>query len=175
MRWAVFISGTGSNLTALLDAYESWDIRVVVTNKATAPGAARSRRRGVPVWKISKNDSWVTLSDRLKAAGVQAIALAGFMKIIPAEFLNHWDRVVINLHPSLLPLYPGLNSLKRAFDDGASIGITVHHVVSEVDAGPIVVQKALTLGVEFSETETRAHILEQRLLQKGVGICDRKL
>lgn len=178
MRWAVFISGTGSNLTSLLDACESWNIALVVSNKPNAPGVRRARRRGVPVWLIDqigkKESSWVDLANQLKAAGIQAIALAGFMKIVPAAFLNAWNGLIINLHPSLLPSYPGLESLRRAYDDNAPIGVTIHHVVPEVDAGPFVIQKSLRTETTFEETEVMAHISEQRLLLKGVGICDQK-
>jgi phosphoribosylglycinamide formyltransferase-1 len=174
MKWAVFISGTGSNLTSLMDAMESWEVALVVTNKDSAPGALRVRRRGVPVWLITKKTDWVELATRLKQAGIESIALAGFMRIVPPEFLRAWTGPILNLHPSLLPAFPGLESIKRSFEAGSQMGVTVHHVVEDVDAGNIILQKQTSRRSNLEESELRLHIVEQRSIQKGVQLCDQR-
>lgn len=172
MKWAVFVSGTGSNMTALIDAMESWQVSLVVCNRKASVGAKRARRRGLPVWYIGKEIDWENLSQRLQAAGIQSIVLAGFMKILPEEFLRSWNKPVINLHPSLLPAYPGVESIRRSFEEGARMGVTVHEVIAQVDAGPILLQKESKRASTLEDSEFRLHVLEQRLLQKGVGKCD---
>lgn len=177
MRWAVFISGTGSNMTALLDEPESWNITMVVTNRKMAPGVGKARRRGVPVKFFSKDSSWLELSKELSQAGVQGLILAGFMRIVPGEFLKAWKEtggVILNLHPSLLPDHPGLDSIRRSFDSGGPMGVTVHHVVAEVDAGPIIAQRSTRRCTHLEDSELLLHFQEQRELIRGVRACIRK-
>ena len=166
--WAVFISGRGSNLQAILRD-ESVRVGVVVSSRAKAPGILHARRAGVPVWTLPKDVHWQELDLRLRQAGVSRICLAGFMKLLPAEFVERWRGRIMNIHPSLLPHYPGLRSIENAHADKAPVGITVHEVIAEMDAGPILAQR-LSVGLNkvasltLSAVEFYVHVDEQRTL-----------
>ncbi len=140
IRWAVFVSGRGSNLQALLDQNE-FRIVLVVTSNSKAPGVLKAKRLGIPVIVFTKKDSWLALSDELKQRRVQKIFLAGFMRLIPEDFVTTWSHKMLNVHPSLLPLFPGLNAIEQSYNSAENMGVTVHVVVPEMDAGPIVLKK----------------------------------
>lgn len=184
--WAVFVSGRGSNLAALLDLQDEIDIGLVVTSDPSAYACLRARRAGVRVLEIprqmsasSKNAKidWAELVEKLCEAQVTAIFLAGFMKIVPQSFLLTWSEKrsqsssgnIINLHPSLLPNYPGLNSIARAFNDAAPLGASVHQVTAEVDGGLVLAQRRTWLNKDsLSKAEFLVHIDEQRLVREVV-------
>lgn len=182
-RLCVFISGRGSNLAAAIEACRElgdtpkMQLVLVVSSDQSAPGLAKARRAGIATYvaprgfdnKVGKEKiDWDELSMKLQNLHIDMIFLLGFMRIVPAQFLTAWKEKVINLHPSLLPNYPGLNSIERAFLDGSDMGVTVHSVVPEVDRGPIIRQKKSLKGKTLAESEFYVHILEQVLVKKMI-------
>ena len=177
-RWCVLISGRGSNLGALIDA--GLDLRLVLSSDPSALGLLRARRAGIscgvtPYLNFEKRKiDWVDLDRQLRDARITQIFLAGFMKIVPASFISGWRGRILNLHPSLLPTYPGLNSIERAFRDRADMGLTVHEVTENVDAGRIVCHrrslKAEELGgYLLGSAEFRIHLDEQRTIKEAAA------
>jgi phosphoribosylglycinamide formyltransferase 1 len=171
-RWALFISGQGSNMSALLD--QKWDLEIacVVSSSPKAPGLFRARRSGVPTIVLDAKINWSQLVEQLRTARVTHIFLLGFMRIVPQEFLKNWKGVILNVHPSLLPNYPGLRSIERAHQEGAAMGITVHHVSPQVDAGHVVLQKPVisadkvkTMSLEMAEQ--KMHQAEYTVVRKA--------
>jgi len=153
-RVGVLISGRGSNMMALVEAARAPDypaeIVCVVSNRPGAAGLAWAREQGLAAHAVD-HKAYATreafedaLHAVLIAEGVELVACAGFMRLMTAGFVERWAGRMINIHPSLLPLYPGLNTHARALADGVRIvGCTVHHVVAEMDAGPIIAQGAV--------------------------------
>lgn len=135
--WAVLISGRGSNLQALLDLAPEVDIRRVYSSSPKAAGLRRARRSGVPARVLKSPIDWEALDRELRQAGIECLFLAGFMRLVPESFVNVWRGRILNVHPSLLPAYPGLKSFERSWSDGAPVGASVHVVVPELDAGPV--------------------------------------
>lgn len=167
-RWAVFISGRGSNLQALLDSVEENRIVLVVSSSAQASGLVKARRMGVPTVVLRKKIDWVQLDQELRKYSVNRIFLAGFMKLIPASFVNAWDGKVLNVHPSLLPAFPGLNAVSKSFESKAPMGVTVHVVTAEMDAGPIVLQKkAPRQSLTLTDAEFLISITEQAMVREA--------
>lgn len=154
-RWSVFVSGHGSNLGALLEIRDRYPIELVVSSKADAFAVTRANKAGVPVKIVDDEINWDELYESLQAKEVSHIFLAGFMKIVPSNFLKKWDKPIINLHPSLLPSYPGLRSIERAYKDKAPIGVTIHQVTEKVDSGDILLQQEV-----FSAEEAQKHSLK---------------
>ena len=169
-KWAIFVSGTGSNLSALLETRDRIDIALVVSSRNDALALVRARRAGVATLILPKKIDWPALLDELNRREITHIFLAGFMRIVPAEFLEDFSGKVFNIHPSILPSYPGLNSLERAYEDRAELGCTVHEVVPEVDAGPIRLQAKVVRSQSLSRTELSLHIAEHRLVRKAVEL-----
>ncbi len=177
--WGILISGRGSNMAALLDLGDEIDIRLVVGSTREAHGLLRARRAGVPValtpWiDGTKRIDWSALTQLLKSRGVTHLVLAGFMKIVPPEFVSAWRGRIVNLHPSLLPAYPGLKSIERAHAEKNDIGISVHEVNEEVDAGRLILQRrclkaAEVGGYHLAFAEYLVHLEEQRALKDVVG------
>lgn len=170
LQLGVLISGRGSNLQAILDAIAAGtldaEIRVVVSNRASAPGLQRAERHGVPT-VVLNHKSFADraafdqeLARSLQEHGVDWVVLAGFMRILTPAFLAHYDNRVLNIHPSLLPSFVGLNAQQQAIDYGVRVtGCTVHLVNAELDAGPILAQAVLpVLPADTGET------LAERLL-----------
>jgi len=153
-RVGILISGRGSNMMALVAAARASDypaeVVCVISNRRDAPGLAWARAQGLPVHAVD-HKAYATreafeeaLHAALTAEGVELIACAGFMRLMTADFVGRWAGRMINIHPSLLPLYPGLRTYERALADGVRIaGCTVHYVVAEMDAGPIIAQGAV--------------------------------
>ncbi len=137
-RMAVFVSGRGSNLQALLDQ-EGCNIRLVCSHKGKIPADAKAKRFRIPVFKTRKID-FAEWARELKKMRIKRIFLLGFMRLIPAEFVASWQDKILNVHPSLLPLFPGLNALESSYNQKAKMGVTVHKVVPEMDAGQAVSQ-----------------------------------
>ena len=154
-RTAVLISGRGSNLQALLDK-EGCNIRLVCANKKKAPGILKAKRYGIPC-KIFSPFNFDDLEAYLKAKKIQRIILLGFMKILPASFVNQWQGRILNLHPSLLPAYPGLDSIDKSFQDRQSMGITIHTVIPEMDEGPILFQSKVYDQNDLPNSNLFAH------------------
>lgn len=172
-RWAVFLSGRGSNASALFEMLPEIDIVLCVSSKSNAQGICRARREGIPVFILEKNPNWSELHQILKKQGVTDIFLLGFMKLLPASFVDLWKKRILNLHPSLLPLFPGKDSIEESFSAGGPMGVTVHEVTAEMDAGPRILQfqtrkKGTTQSVDLSEVQMEISRAEQRLVRKAV-------
>jgi phosphoribosylglycinamide formyltransferase 1 len=171
-KLGVLISGRGSNLQALIDACAQPDfparISLVISNKGDAYGLERARAAGISTDIISHRDYEsraafdAEMTDKLHAAGVQLVCLAGFMRILSAEFVQHWHGKLINIHPSLLPSFKGLHTHARAIEAGCKLhGCTVHFVEPELDEGPIILQAAVPVLDEDTQDTLAARVLEQ--------------
>ena len=178
VRWGVLISGRGSNLSSLLDLGDAFQVQVVVSSSKLALGLGRARRMGVPtalapLMPNSKRIDFEALTELLHRSRVTHVLLAGFMKIVPPEFVASWRGRMINLHPSLLPQYPGLESIERAFQEKNDMGVSVHEVNEEVDGGALILQrrclKAAEIdGYSLDTAEFLVHLEEQRALRDVV-------
>ncbi len=172
----VLVSGRGSNLQALLDAaaepgYPA-EIALVLSDKPEAQGLARAKRAGVATRVVQRRDFESreacdgAMTAALEAAGVDLVCLAGFMRLLSERFVEHWRDRLINIHPSLLPLFPGLDTHARALAAGVKLhGCTVHFVRLEMDSGPIIGQAAVPVLPGDSEDSLAARVLaaEHRL------------
>lgn len=168
-RVAVFISGGGSTLQALLEIHHQIDISLIITNKKTAYGNLKAKRFGKKVLFFDKQMDYMSLDKNLRDHKIERIILAGFMKLLPPEFVDLWDDKIINIHPSLLPHYPGLNSSERSWSDNSQMGATLHKVVAEMDAGKIIrQQKSLSQpkSLSFAESNLFLRRTEQYLLRE---------
>ena len=169
-RLGVLISGRGSNLQALIDAIADGrldaTIAVVVSNKENAGGLARARAAGIEAITLlhlayaTRDDFDRALVDELRKRDVGLVCLAGFMRLVGAPLINAFPNRILNIHPSLLPSFPGLDAQKQAVEHGVKVsGVTVHFVTAELDGGPIIVQRA----VPVMPGDT-AEILSERIL-----------
>ena len=156
LKTAVLISGRGSNMQALIDDMKlpgaPYRVSVVISNKLDAPGLDKARAAGVPAevvnYKVygTREAFERELDMKLNDYGVQLVVLAGFMRLLTPWFVERWRDRMINIHPSLLPLYPGLNTHKRAIDAGdKQAGCTVLFVRPEMDVGPIILQASVPI------------------------------
>jgi phosphoribosylglycinamide formyltransferase-1 len=153
-RLGVLISGRGTNLQSLIDAVRDRrldaTIAVVISNRADAAGLERARRAGIEAVVLNHRD-WPTREDydraivrELQMREVALVCLAGFMRIFSQVMLDAFPHAILNIHPSLLPLFPGLHPQQQALDHGVKVsGVTVHLVTGDLDAGPIVVQRTV--------------------------------
>ena len=167
-KWAVFISGTGSNLAAILDCRSDIDVVLVVSSTRKAYGCLRARREGVPCYVMKNKEDWTSVQERLVESGVELIFLAGFMRIVPAPFLKKWEGRMANVHPSLLPEFPGTHSIERAFERGSPLGVTIHEVIAEVDQGPTILQRRSPSLKSESDSEFLVHLNEHRMVREVV-------
>jgi phosphoribosylglycinamide formyltransferase 1 len=170
-RVAILISGRGSNMSALIEAARSRDfpaeIAVVVSNKANAAGIDKARAAGVPVEVVESRafgKDRAAFEKALQAVfdqrSVDLVCLAGFMRLFTAEFVQRWHGRMLNIHPSLLPSFPGLDPHGQALKAGVKIsGATVHFVIPDTDAGPIVMQAAVAV-----QDDDTADTLAERIL-----------
>ena len=183
----VLISGSGTNLQALIDdcarAEAESKIVLVLSNQTDAFGLTRAERAGLPHRVIdhrgygSRAAFEQALSQALEASGVELVCLAGFMRVLTSEFVERWRDRLINIHPSLLPAFKGLDTHARAIEAGVRLaGCTVHYVRPEVDNGPIIVQAAVpvlpddtaeTLAARVLQEEHRCLPLAVRLIAEG--------
>lgn len=170
-NWAIFISGTGSNLGALLDLKGAQNIRLVVSSNAKAFGLLKAKRSGVPALVLSKPIDWSGVLKTLEQFNINAIFLAGFMKIVPTDFISRFKGPIFNVHPSLLPAYPGLNSIEKAFQDKKPLGVTIHHVAEMVDSGDVVVQRKSEAYDDLNISEFLVHLSEHRLVREVMSKC----
>ncbi|MCX6550356.1 MAG: phosphoribosylglycinamide formyltransferase [Acidobacteria bacterium] len=168
----VLISGRGSNLQAIIDATRAGrlDARlaVVISNRADAHGLERARAAGIETLvrdhraHASRDAYEAVLVDDLRARDVQLVCLAGFMRLLGATFVNAFPNRILNIHPALLPAFPGLHAQRQALEHGAKLsGATVHFVDTNLDAGPIVLQAAVPVLDDDTEDTLAARILEQ--------------
>lgn len=182
-RIAVLISGRGSNLQSILDAIASRRldarIAVVISNRANAPGLQRAREAGVAALFLNPReypdrDAYdQAIVDALNARDVSLVCLAGFMRLVGAPLLEAFPQRVLNIHPSLLPSFRGLDAQRQALEHGVRItGATVHLVTSELDDGPIVLQAAVPVLDDDTVDTLAARILveEHRIYPEAIGI-----
>ncbi len=171
----ILLSGRGSNFVAIADSIDAGRIAntriaVVVSNRADAPGIETARRRGFPALVIpskgrvrEEHDAEVVAA--LRAHQVELVCLAGYMRLLSPWFVQQFPHRILNIHPALLPAFPGLDAQKQAFDWGARIsGCTVHFVDEHLDHGPIIVQKAVAVEDTDDDHSLAARILQQEHL-----------
>jgi phosphoribosylglycinamide formyltransferase-1 len=181
-RLGILLSGRGSNFEASADSIETGrldaEIAVVVSNRPEAPGLATARERGlttvcIPSKGIPREEYDRQLIAKLKNRKVDLICLAGFMRLLTAEFCSEFPMRILNIHPSLLPAFPGLEAQRQALDYGVKIsGCTVHFVDEHLDAGPIVLQSAVPVLASDTAETLAARILkeEHRIYSEAIGI-----
>ncbi len=179
----ILISGRGSNMAALIEAARSPDypveIALVISNKASAAGLERAKAAGIET-RVIDHKSFTSreafddaVHAALVAAGVELVALAGFMRIQSAGFVDRWLGRQLNIHPSLLPSFKGLHPHKQALEAGVRVtGATVHFVTHELDGGPIVAQAAVPVldGDTVQDLEARILAVEHRLYPLAVRL-----
>jgi phosphoribosylglycinamide formyltransferase-1 len=183
LRLGVLISGRGSNLQALIDACRDpnypAEIALVISNRPGAHGLVRAEEAGIPHRVIDHRDFAdragfeAAVTAALEAAGVALVCLAGFMRVLTAAFVGPWHDRLVNIHPSLLPAFPGLDTHRRALEAGVRFaGCTVHFVRADVDAGPIIVQAAVPVQAGDSEDGLAARVLaeEHRIFPLAVRL-----
>lgn len=166
----VLISGTGSNLQALIDAsvHSNFKISAVISNNPDAKGLERAARDNIATETVNhrefiqREDFDLALRDRIDSYQPDLVVLAGFMRILGGDFVRHYLGRIINIHPSLLPKYPGINTHQRALDAGdAEHGVSIHFVTEELDGGPVIAQDR----VPVLQGDT-ADVLAARVLEK---------
>jgi phosphoribosylglycinamide formyltransferase-1 len=181
---AVLVSGTGTNLQALLDSVHGREARIVgvASSVAGAPALARAAERRVPTEVFpragypDRGARDEAMADWLEARGVRFVVLAGYMELLGEVFLERWPGAVINVHPSLLPDFPGLHAIEQAIEHGAeTFGVTVHFVDKGIDTGPVILQEAVALpGVSDPDEVLKAlRPLEHSLLAAAVRLFAR--
>jgi phosphoribosylglycinamide formyltransferase-1 len=180
-RVGVLISGRGSNMRALVEQASGYEVALVASNKPAAEGLAWASNRGLTTWAfesrgIDKADYDRTLSEALEHHGIGTIALAGFMRILSPWFVNEWRGHMVNIHPSLLPKYQGLDTHARALAaNDAVAGCSVHLVTEELDAGEVLGQSKVPVipGDTPQSLEQRVlaaeHQLYPRILSEFVN------
>ena len=175
----MLLSGRGSNLQALLDTgAASWKVALAISNVPGAPGLARAETAGVPTRTVPHRDFpdrpafEEALDAALRAAEIELVVLAGFMRVLGPDFVARWRDRSVNIHPSLLPAFRGLDTHRRALEAGVRWhGCTVHFVRAELDAGPIILQAAVPVRPDDTEETLAARVLarEHHVLPMAVG------
>ena len=172
MRLGILISGRGSNMVALVDAVKNGEIpdsevSVVISDKPKAAGLEKARERGVETVVIerrgrSREEHDAEITAELRKRNVELVCLAGYMRLLSRDFIAAFRDRIVNIHPSLLPSFPGLNVQQQAIDHGVKIsGCTVHFVNEDLDAGPIILQRAVEVKDDDTAETLAARILEQ--------------
>ena len=186
-RLGVLISGRGSNLQALIDATRNVQldasIVLVISNRPEAPGLDRARRAGIEAividhrsWR-SRDEYDAAIVQALKARGASLVCLAGYMRLVGPVLLDAFPNAILNIHPSLLPAFPGMNAQHQAIEHGVKVsGVTVHVVTLELDGGPIILQRTVpvldgdtrdTLADRILDEEHRAYPEAVRIVLEG--------
>ncbi|MBI5783416.1 MAG: phosphoribosylglycinamide formyltransferase [Gammaproteobacteria bacterium] len=178
----ILVSGRGSNLQAIIDAVRDGrlpaDIRAVISSEPGAPAVARARTAGIPVHVVNHRDFPVreqfdqALMQRIDAHQPRLVVLAGFMRILGKDFIDHYSGRLINIHPSLLPDFPGLNTHARALQSGVKFhGASVHFVTHEVDGGPVIIQAAVPVLPDDTPDILAERVLdeEHRIYPLAIG------
>jgi phosphoribosylglycinamide formyltransferase-1 len=182
-RTAILISGRGSNMTSLIEAAKTKDypaeIALVISNRPAAKGLATAAAHGIKTMVIdhkafaSRQAFDEALDKALRDHDIGLIACAGFMRVMGESLVARWQGRMLNIHPSLLPLYPGLNTHERALADGVRIhGCTVHFVRAKVDAGPIIAQGAVAVWPDDTPETLAARVLavEHRIYPEALRL-----
>lgn len=171
MKIGILISGRGSNMSAIVEAVQSGkipnsDVAIVISDKKSAEGLEKAKKRGIETAVITRKGRTREEHDaeiiaELQKRNVELVCLAGYMRLLSAAFVRAFPNKIINIHPSLLPSFKGLDAQKQAFDYGVKItGCTVHFVDEDLDHGAIILQKA----VEVADTDT-AETLSAKILE----------
>ncbi len=191
-RLGVLISGRGSNMQALIDAVANRRldavISVVISNREDAVGLDRARRTGIETICVShrgwssRDDYDRALVKELQKRRVDVVCLAGFMRVLGRAMIEAFPNRILNIHPSLLPSFPGVDAQRQAFDHGVKVaGVTVHLVTTELDSGPIVLQRVVpvletdtadTLAARLLEEEHHAYVEAVRILLEEAWAVD---
>jgi phosphoribosylglycinamide formyltransferase-1 len=182
-RIGILISGRGSNLQSIIDAISAGDleasIAVVISNRADAQGLDRARAAGIDTLHLNPRDYADrdaydrAIADALIVRGVALVCLAGFMRLVGQPLLDAFPQRILNIHPSLLPAFPGLDAQRQALEHGVHVtGATVHLVTSELDGGPIVLQAAVpVLPADTVDTlSARVLVEEHRIYPEAIRI-----
>ena len=182
-RLGVLISGRGSNLGAIIDAIAGGrldaEIAIVISNRADAAGLQRARSAGIETLclttrEYADRDAFdQAIADALRARRVDLVCLAGFMRLVGPRLLEAFPNRILNIHPSLLPSFPGLDAQRQALEHGVQVtGATVHLVTSELDGGPIVLQTAVQVSPGDTVDTLAARILveEHRIYPEAIRI-----
>ena len=183
LKLAVLVSGSGTNLQSLIDAqkegYFNSEIALVVSNKASAYGLTRAENAGIKALVIKSDKE---LLDTLLENEIDLIVLAGYLKVISPELINAYENKIINIHPSLLPEYGGhgmygLYVHEKVFADKKDqTGATVHYVTAQVDEGPIIIQKNLTVDYDTikspEELQKAVLVIEHQILKEAIKIIE---
>jgi phosphoribosylglycinamide formyltransferase-1 len=179
-RVAVLVSGEGSNLQAILDTVHGRDgveVVCVASNRAEARGLERARHAGIDTEVFPAGDDRdardAALAAWLEAHGAELVVLAGFMELLGATFIRRFEGRIVNVHPSLLPAFPGIRAIEQAVDYGVQVmGVTVHFVDEGVDSGPVLLQESFDLPYprDIEAIEQRVHEIEHRLLPRAIRL-----
>lgn len=188
-RIVVLISGSGTNLQAIIDACKTADypgkVVGVISNKKDAYGLTRANDSGIKTLALShkdfdsREDYDQSLIEKIDKFEPDVIVLAGFMRILTPEFVKHYQGKLLNIHPSLLPKYQGLNTHQRAIDAGdEEHGVSVHFVTAELDGGPVILQAKVPIfdGDTIDELAARVHQQEHKIYPLVVKwLCEKRL
>lgn len=181
-RVGVLISGEGTNLQAILDTVHAGgevEVVCVAASRPEARGLDRARAAGVEAAVFAKADydsrtaRDTALADWLASHHVDLLVLAGFMEVLGGSFIQRFERRIVNVHPSLLPAFPGVRAVEQALEYGVRVtGVTVHFVEEDVDAGPVILQEALPLpsAPEVEDVRRRLQGIEHRLLPRALRL-----
>ena len=183
MNLAVFASGRGSNFSAIAKAVEQGQIKarlkVLVCDQPEAPVIKRAQILGVRVVLVkredfpSRLDFEAAIIQRLKNYKIDLIVLAGFMRLLSPDFVKRYRNRIMNIHPSLLPVFKGAHAIRDAFDSGVdSTGVTVHFIDEEIDHGPIILQQKIKIRNKdtLASLEKRIHLLEHKLYPQAIKL-----
>lgn len=196
MKIGILISGRGSNMTAIVDAVQSGripdsEVAIVISDKASAEGLEKAKARSVETIIVERNgrkriEHDAEIIAELQKRNVELVCLAGYMRLLSKEFVQTFPNKIVNIHPSLLPSFPGLDAQKQAFDYGVKLtGCTVHFVDEELDHGAIILQKAVEVSGNDTTETLSAKILAyehelyiealKRIAEGKIDIQDRRV
>ncbi len=184
---AVLVSGFGSNLQAILDASSKKnypaEVSLVMSNNPQATALKRAQKKKIPTCVVNHKDYDSResfdqeLIRQLDQANIELVILAGFLRVLSPLFVNHFRGRIMNIHPSLLPAFPGIHSIEKAWQYGVKVtGVTIHFIDEGTDTGPIIFQEALTIlpKENLSHLENRVHQIEYRLLPEAIQLFAEK-
>jgi len=187
LKLAVLISGRGSNLQSLIDACSEpsfpAEIGIVISNRPGAAGLLRAQKSAIPTHCIdhklfgTRAEFDAEMTKAMEAAGTELVCLAGFMRLLSDEFCAHWLDRMINIHPSLLPSFKGLNVQQAALDAGVRFsGCTVHYVRPEMDCGPVIIQAVVPISADDTANDLAKRILteEHKIYPEAVRLIAEK-
>src|SRR5205809_456370 len=164
----ILISGRGSNMEAIVRAGLPAKVAAVISNRADAAGLKFAAQSGIPAKVVDERESSsrgafdAALEAAIERHSPELVALAGFMRILGVDFVRHYSGRMVNIHPSLLPAFPGLHTHRRALQEGVKLhGCTVHFVTPQVDHGPIIAQAAIPVRAGDTEATLAARVLQQ--------------